>query len=321
MTKRCLYRPNWSAKRVCSAAVAAMIHGMEMRYLQTFVIAAESQSFTRSAEILGLTQAAISQHVAALEKEIRTSLFDRGPRSVTLTDTGRRVYGHAKRILDLVDEIQQEAGQQPTEVSGIIKIACSTVPSEWLLPELLVRFRELYPEVRESVWVSDSAGAIHAVESGAAEVGLVGELPRAANLCAKSIAQDELTLVVPPGHEFALAKRIRPDELRGQSLIVREPGSGSRRCVEQALSKAGLTATDLTISMQVNSNDAIRAAVERGIGISFLSKRASQREIYDKRLIPVDVDGVQAARDLYLITVPQRLPTRAVRAFLDLIDD
>jgi len=294
---------------------------MEMRYLQTFVIAAQSQSFTRAAEILGLTQAAVSQHVAALEKEIRTSLFARGPRSVTLTDTGRRVYEHARAILDLVDEIHQAAGLPPPVVSGTVNIACSTVPSEWLLPELLVRFRELHPAVRESVSVSDSAAAILAVESGAAEVGLVGELPRAANLCAKSVAQDELALVVSPAHPFALAKRIRPKELRGQPIIIRELGSGSRRCVEQALSDVGVTMAELRISMEVNSNDAIRAAVERGVGISFLSKRAVEREVRDQRLIAVVIDGFRAVRDLYLITDPQRLPTRAVRVLLDLIDD
>lgn len=294
---------------------------MEMRHLQTFVIAAELQSFTRAAEVLKLTQAAISQHVAALERELATALFDRGPRSVTLTDTGRRVYEHAVTILSLVGDIHQEAGQRQSEVSGTIKIASSTVPSEWLLPELLVKFRELYPEVRESVSVSDSAAAIHAVESGAAEVGLVGELPRAANLCAKSIAQDELTLVVSPDHEFARTKNIRPDDLCGQPLIVRESDSGSRRCVEQSLSKAGLATTDLRFSMEVNSNDAIRAAVERGVGISFLSRQAIAREIQDGRLIVVDIEGVRAVRDLYLITDPQRLPTRAARAFLEFVDD
>jgi DNA-binding transcriptional LysR family regulator len=298
-----------------------MIHGMELRHLQTFVIAAESQSFTRAAEIRGLTQAAVSQHVAALEKGLRTALFDRGPRSVTLTDTGRRVYDHARQILDLVGAIRREAGQQPSVISGTIRIACSTVPSEWLLPELLVRFRELYPDVQELVSVSDSAAATRAVESGAAELGLVGELPRAANLRAKSIAQDDLTLVVARSHGFARTKSIKPGDLLGQPLIVREAGSASRRCVEQAVSKAGLAMTDLRFSMEVNSNDAIRAAVERGVGISFLSTRAIEREIHEGRLIPVAIEGVRPARDLYLITDPQRIPTRVVRVFLDLLDD
>jgi DNA-binding transcriptional LysR family regulator len=231
------------------------------------------------------------------------------------------VYERARQILDLVELIHDDVGQQPTGVSGTITIACSTVPSEWLLPELLVRFRKLYPEVQESVSVSDSVAAIHAIESGAAEVGLVGELPRAANLCAKSIAQDELTLVVAPEHEFARSHVIRPDDLRGQPLIVREPNSGSRRCVEQALSNAGLATTDLRFSMEVNSNDAIRAAVERGVGISFLSTQAIAREIQDKRLIAIDIEGFRAVRDLYLITDPQRLPTRVARAFLEFLEE
>lgn len=314
-------RKGAARERVHDRRAPGMIHGMEMRHLQTFVIAAESQSFTRAAEILRLTQAAVSQHVAALEKELRTVLFDRGPRSVVLTDTGRRVYDQARTILGLVDEIHHTAGRQSSVVTGTIKIACSTVPSEWLLPELLVRFRKHYPDILESVSVSDSASAIAAVESGAAEVGLVGELPRAANLCAKSIAQDELKLVVSPDHELARTKCATPDDLRGQPMIVRESGSGSRRCVEQALSKAGLATTDLRFSMEVNSNDAIRAAVERGVGISFLSTRAIEREIQDERLIPVDVEGVQAVRDLYLITDSQRPATRVVRAFLDFLDD
>ena len=128
------------------------------------------------------------------------------------------MYEHARQILDLVDCIQREAGQEPSAVSGTIKIACSTVPSEWLLPELLVRFRELYPEVQESVSVSDSA------------------------------------------------------------------------------------------------------AVERGVGVSFLSTRAIEREILDQRLHAIEIEGVRAVRDLYLITDPQRLPTRVVRAFLDFLE-
>lgn len=294
---------------------------MEIRHLQSFVVAAENESFTRAGEILGLSQAAVSQHVAAIEKQLRVGLFKRGPKSVSLTETGRRVYDHARRILDLVDEIIQTAGQETTEVIGTLRIASSSVPSEWLLPQLMVKFREVCPEVDESVTVSDSGAAIRAVESGIAEVGLVGELPRAANLCAKSIAQDELMLVVAKDHAFAKGSRIPPDDLVGEPIIVREPESGSRRCVEQALAKAGISASDLNLAMEVNSNDAIRAAVENGVGVSFLSIHANAREIRDNRLIPIEIDGFRAVRDLYLISDPQRLPSRVTRAFLDFVED
>jgi DNA-binding transcriptional LysR family regulator len=319
MAKSFLCRGYHLAIEFARRLMADMIDVMELRQLHTFVFAAESRSFTRCAETLGLTQAAVSQHVAAIEKDLGTALFDRGPRSVTLTDTGRRVYEHARQILDLIDRIREEAGRLASEVSGTIRIACSTVPSEWLLPEIMLKFRCAYPEVQEIVTISDSSSAILAVQSGGAEIGLVGELPRVANLCAKSVAQDELVLVVAPDHPLADRKRIRPRELCGQLLIVRESGSGSRRCVEQALSRVGLSLTDLRISMEVNSNDAIQAAVERGVGISFLSRRAKRQQILDKRFVAVEIVGFRALRELYLITDPRRLPTRAIRAFLESI--
>ena len=294
--------------------------GMEIRHLQSFVVAAENESFTRAGEILGLSQAAVSQHIAAMEKQLRVGLFKRGAKSVSLTDTGRRVYDHARRILDLVEEINQTAGQEAADVTGTLRIASSSVPSEWLLPQLLVKFREICPEVDESVTVSDSGAAIRAVESGKVDVGLVGELPRAASLCAKSIAQDELMLMVSSDHAFVKDSRIAPDDLIGEPIIVRESESGSRRCVEQALAKAGLSVGDLRLAMEVNSNDAIRAAVENGVGVSFLSIHANDREIRDNRLIPIKIEGFRAVRDLYLISDPQRLPSRVTRAFLEFIE-
>jgi DNA-binding transcriptional LysR family regulator len=294
---------------------------MDIRHLQSFVIAAESESFTRAGEVLGVSQAAVSQHVAAMERELRIGLFKRGPRSVSLTESGRRVYDYARRILDLIEEMSETTGQQDASiVTGTLRIACSTVPSEWLLPKLMVKFREQYPEVHELVTVSDSAAAIHAVESGTAEVGLVGELPRAANLCAKSIAQDELMLVVGANHPFAKLNCVKPGDIVGQPLIVREADSGSRRCIERALAKAGLSTSVLNFTMEVNSNDAIRAAVEHGVGISFLSIHANARDIQDRRLISVKIDGVNAVRDLYLVSDPKRLPTRVVRIFLEFIE-
>jgi DNA-binding transcriptional LysR family regulator len=294
---------------------------MEIRHLQTFVIAAETQSFTRTAELVGLTQSAVSQHVGLLEKELGRALFDRGAKSVSLTEFGLSVHHHARKILEIVDEIKQDADQKSTEVVGLVTIASSTVPSEWLLPEILLIIRAAHPGIQESVKVSDSERAIEAVESGEVDFALVGELPRATNLCAKRVAEDELVLVVAPKHTLADEKTIEPKQLLEHPLIFRESGSGSRRCVENALSSAGVPISELTIPIEVNSNDAIRAAVERGVGISFLSQRALKREIDDQRLIQVHIDGVNIIRSLYLVTDPQRLPNPIVRAVLDLIDE
>jgi DNA-binding transcriptional LysR family regulator len=291
---------------------------MELRHLRTFAAAAQRRSFTRAAEALQLTQAAVSQHVAALERELGADLFARQGRGVQLTEQGQRLYAYAQQILDLVEAASREIGDHQSCLSGEVRIATSSVPSEWLLPELLAEFRIRWPHVRESLLVSDSSMATSAVEKGEADVGFVGELPRASTLEASPVADDELVLVVAADHPFANKGTTTLKQLRSEPMIVRERGSASRRCVEGALQEHDLPPGELTIAMEANSNDAIRAAVQRGVGVAFLSDRAF---VPDLGLARVKVRGFRARRQLYVIRDPQRIPTAQARQFLTFVDE
>ena len=292
---------------------------MELKHLRSFTAAAELRSFTRAAETLALTQAAISQHVAALEKQLGASLFDRGGRSVEPTELGKRFYVYARQILDLADEALRVCGGSPSPVGGELRIAASSVPSECLLPDLLKRYRERYPKVRELVDVSDSAKATHKVLSGEADVGLVGELPETGELRAESLGADELALYVAGDHPLAATGSIKAKAFCELPLAFREPGSGSRRCIERALAAAEISTAQLQIALECNSNDALQSAVERGTAAAFFSRRTVERAVEQGRLAPVKVEGVQPRRDLYLIFAAGRLPTPALRAFLGLV--
>lgn len=293
---------------------------MELRHLRSFRKAAEEQSFTRAAGELSLTQAAVSQHIAALEKELGVILFERTGRAVKLTEAGQRLYEYAQQILQLIEEALQTVGSKSATVSGTLKIAASTVPAETVLSELLQAFLKRYPDVKESVTVSDSRQAAEAVRKGAADFGLVGSLPEDAGLAAQPLCEDELIFVVPPGHPLAEKKRISLSRLQQEPLIVREVGSGSRSCVERALEQAQVSPGQLNIVMQMNSNDAIRGAVERGLGGAFFSRRFVERDLQQKRLAEISVQGVQFKRQLYLVTDPDRRPAAPLRAFLEFID-
>ncbi|MFQ5732584.1 MAG: selenium metabolism-associated LysR family transcriptional regulator [Planctomycetaceae bacterium] len=291
---------------------------MELRHLKSFAAAAERLSFTRAAEVLELTQAAVSQQIAALEKELGTELFERRGRGVSLTAAGRRLYEYARQILDLIEEASRRVGEGEGRVSGDLRVATSSVPAEWLVPELLAAFRGRYPEVHESLAVSDSSVATAAVEAGEADVGFVGEFPRSSKLEAKAVAEDELVLVVAADHPFAAKGAMTLKQLRREALIVREPGSGSRRCLERALEEHGLPPAELDIAMEVNSNDAIRAAVERGVGVAFLSQRDKRHEV---GLVCLKIRGFRPRRQLYVIHDPGRaLPTPA-RRFLAFVEE
>jgi DNA-binding transcriptional LysR family regulator len=291
---------------------------MELRQLRTFVAAAERESFTRAAEGLNLSQAAVSQQVAALEKELGTQLFERRGRGVRLTDAGRRLYEYSCQILDLVAEASRQVGGAKQHVSGHLRIATSSVPAEWLVPELLAAFRIRFPEVRESLAVSDSSMAATAVEAGEADLGFVGELPGSSKLEATAVAEDELVLVVAVDHELADKGTTTLNRLRREALIVREPGSGSRRCFERGLQEHGLSLDEFEIALEVNSNDAIRAAVERGVGVAFLSQRDKRHEI---GLKSVKVRGFRVRRQLFVIRDPRRVLATPARQFLDFVEE
>jgi DNA-binding transcriptional LysR family regulator len=291
---------------------------MELRHLRTFTAAAERESFTRAAEALNLTQASVSQQVAALQKELGTELFERRGRGVCLTSAGRRLHEYARQILDLVAEATSQVSGTVQHVSGHLRIATSSVPAESLVPELLAVFRVRFPEVRKSLVVSDSRMTATSVEAGEADLGFVGELPDSSALEATAVGEDELVLIVAADHPLADKGATSLNRLRREAMIVREPGSGSRRCLERALDEHGLSLADLKIAMEVNSNDAIRAAVERGVGVAFLSQRDKRHEV---GLASVKVRGFRVRRQLYLIRDPRRVLATPARQFLQFVEE
>ena len=293
---------------------------MELRHLRTFIVAAQLESFTKASQSLGMTQGAVSQQVAALEKQLEASLFERVGRVVKLTDQGRQLDDYARKIVDLVDQAERAIRNESAAINGTLRIATSTVPAESLLPELLAEFRQMYPDVNEAVSVSDSAEATQAVENGDADVGFIGELPQQSPLTAKPIADDELAMIVAPSHRYVEKGSIAINELRTEPMIIREPGSASRHCVEKGLEARGIRLTELTIGIEMNSNEAIRVAVQRGAGIGFLSKRAIANDVAGGTLAIVKVRGLKLQRKLYVITDKQRVASSPLREFLAFLE-
>jgi DNA-binding transcriptional LysR family regulator len=294
---------------------------MDLRHLYTFIATAEHQNFTRAAESLSLTQAAVSKQIGQLEVDLGVRLFERRGRTATLTDAGRKLHEYARRILDLVGEARREVAGEMSAVSGTLRIAASSVPAESLLPELLADFRIAQPGVQAVVSVSDSEASAMAVGTGKADVGLVGELPHDSDLTVRPVAEDELVLVAPAGHDLSKRKSFAVKQLTDQPLIIREPGSASRHCVEQHLEAVGIVPSDLNIVMEANSNESIRAAVERGAGVAFQSRLGVRREIEAGRLVTIKLRGLRILRQLYAITNKRRAQPATLGAFLEFLDE
>lgn len=289
-------------------------------HLDTFSEAAERSSFTAAARALGITQAAVSQRVQALERELGVPLFGRAGGKVELTDAGRRLHDYARRILDLHRAAREEVTGRDTPVAGELVIAASSIPGQHLLPALLAAFGAKHPHVRVKAAVSDSASVIERVERGEASVGLVGRRDDGPHLEFRHLADDRIVLVVPSGHPLSRRTTATLDELAAHPLVLREAGSGLRHGFEKALERAGRSLADLRVVLELGSNEAIKEAVARGVGVAVLSACAVRTDLDAGRFRVVEVEGVGRAREMFVVTDRRRVLPAPARLFVNLLE-
>lgn len=289
-------------------------------HLETFAKAAELGSFTGAAKALELSQAAVSQRIQALEQALGTSLFHRKGGHVLLTDAGQRLYAYAQRIEVLHQEARQAVTGQKVRLSGELMLAASSVPGEHLLPAILAEFHRKYPRVQVKVTIADSSAVLDQVEHGRCNVGLVGGKSESSNLSFRSFACDHLVLVVPSNHSWRRRKQVSLEQLCQQPLILREAGSGSRWCLERALRSANKTAHDLQVAMELGSNEAIKEAVLRGMGVAVLSIHTVQKEIERGQLHGLTVQGLSLEREMFVVWDRRRALPMPAHLFLDFLE-
>lgn len=289
-------------------------------HLETFSKAAELGSFSQAAKALHLSQPAVSQRIQTLEKLLKKQLFRRSGGRVILTDAGKTLYEHAQRILDLHRQARKEVTGQEVPPTGDLFLAASSIPGEHLLPDLVSRFRQKYPHIRVHAEVSDSLRVIRQVERGEASLGLVGRKTDNRHLIFHFLARDQMVLVVPPDHPLSRKRRVSVKQLCSYPLVLRETGSGLRHCFEKSLAKAGLSVTDLNLAAELGSNEAIREAVLRGLGVAVLSGYAVQKELQLGRLVTLKVNGLKCDREMFVVQDDRKVTPMPARLFLHFLD-
>jgi DNA-binding transcriptional LysR family regulator len=293
---------------------------MDLRQLEVFSGVYELRSFSRTASALRLTQSTVSEHVRLLEEELGTRLFDRLSRETVPTRAGELLYGYAKQMLALRAEARQALGEFLGQVTGNLLVGGSTIPGEYVLPAVIGRFRERHPRVSITLQISDTRGIVQAVLEGQVDVGVVGADPNGRGLEVKPLMPDELVLVVPAGHPWQGRATVTLDELRTEPLIVREPGSGSRQTLEEALEAAGRSLLDMRVVAEMGSTSAIKQAIKAGIGVSVMSSRAVEDECRLGLLDCIKFQDLPVKRQFYVITHASRSRSPLCRAFLDFLE-
>lgn len=263
---------------------------MADRRLQVFHTVARLLSFTKAAESLHMTQPAVTFQIRQLEEQFNTRLFDRGHNRVSLTDAGSRVFEYADRIFELYAEMDNAVREITGEVSGALTIGASTTIAEYMLPTLLGDFNARYPQVTIHLKVSNSEGIVSMVESNAIDLGVVESPVGNKNLVVETCKQDQLVAIVPPVHPLAGRGSIPFSDLLAYPFICREEGSGTREVINDYLGGLPDCAAGLKVAMELGSPEAVKGAVEAGMGVSVVSKATVQKELRLATLVTLTLD-------------------------------
>jgi DNA-binding transcriptional LysR family regulator len=288
---------------------------MDTRQLQAFCTVVEKKSFSQAAEQLGVTQPAVSLQVRALEQRLGQSLLDRSGRRVEPTEAGRRLYRSAQRMLALEEQLLDEVSADDGRLTGTLAIGASTGPGAHLVPLLLCEFQREHPDLHVALSIWDTQTVIDRVVDRQLELGVVGALRRHRSLEFEPLARDEIVLAVPPGHHAA-GGTISLDDLKDETLIVMQEGAGVRQVVEEELRRAGLRLRGVEPKLELGLQESVKSAVAAGYGVAFISRTAIEGELAAGRLAAAQVEGVEPARQIYIVRARGRSATRAADAFL-----
>ncbi|NTU41930.1 MAG: LysR family transcriptional regulator [Nitrospirales bacterium] len=293
--------------------------GMEDHKLKVFCTVAETKSFSKTSEIIYLTQPAVSLQIQALEELYETKLFDRSGNVITLTPSGEILYRYAKDILGLYAEAEKEIGKITGLIKGSINIGASTTIGNNILPTVISQFKKNHPRIKINVFIKNTKRVVDLINSGNIDLGLVeGEIQKQ-KIKMEPLITDELVIIIPPFHPWAKKKVVSILEITKEPFILREEGSGTRQMIEKYLSTHGININDMVIALVLGSTESIKEAVEGGMGVSIISRWAARKEVKYGSLKIVSIKEEKIIRNFSILLPKSAVLSHTVDEFLSYV--
>ncbi len=279
---------------------------------------AEQGSFKKAADILFVTQPAVSLQIQNLEKQLEITIFDRGGRKALLTEAGQLLLEYCERILRQCDEACKAVEDLNSLKGGTLIIGASQTTGTYLMPRMIGLFRQKYPDVCVQLQVHSTRRTGWSVANGQIDLAIIGgQLPSELQdlLEITPYATDELALVLPMNHRFAKEKELSTEDLYKLNFVTLDSQSTTRKVVDELLKNSGLDIQRLKIEMELNSLEAIKNAVQSGLGAAFLPLVSIERELASGTIFKPNMVDLGVKRQLKLITNPSRYTSKASEAF------
>jgi len=305
-------------KKIFSAKTASV--DFDLRQLEIFSKVVELKSFSKAADAVFLAQASVSERISTLESQIGTRLLDRLGRQVVPTKVGEFLYRHAVSLLEekrrACLEIEDFLGMK----KGEINIGGSTIPGEYIIPQIIGLFRKRYPLISISLTIADTSEIEKHVLEGYLELGVIGTKSSLGGIECHELWKDELVLVIPSAHRWAEREDVSIDEIFEEPFILREIGSGTLKIMEECLmSKVSKNAYTINVAARFGTSTAVKEGVKSGLGISVMSSRALATELETGILKAIRIKDYPMYRHFYLIRDGRRTPSPLCEAMLEFL--
>ncbi len=289
---------------------------MADRRLQVFHAVAKQRSFTKAAEVLFMTQPAVTFQIKQLEEHFNTRLFDRGHGRISLTPAGELVLSYAEKILGLTSEMDVRLSEITGEVGGSLLVGASTTIAEFLLPRILGEFKSKYPKVHPRLIVGNSETIETRVGEHTIDIGFIESPSHHPNLQTEVCCEDELQVICAPKFPLARFKEIAPQLLADHPYVSREPGSGTREFTEVYLRKHGVAVDHMVPVMELGSPLALLEVVETGIGYAVASRISVAKALRLGDLVSIPLKP-RLTRQLSMVYPKEKFRSRLVTTFVE----
>ena len=294
---------------------------MDLWQLKVFTSVIDKKNFSKAGEAIYISQPTVSSHIKELEDHFGCRLIDRMGREALPTKAGKLLYSYSKKLLKMMAETESAMSEFLGNINGELTIGGSTIPSGYIIPEIIGPFAQKYPEVIISLISGDTSQVIELILNGKTEIGIVGAEINHPLITQEKLIDDEMKLIVPASHKWANKSRINFSMLSQEPFLAREHGSGTWKSIKKNMAEADFNSKDLNITARLGSTVSVIRGILCNAGISILSTIAVKDAVETGRLKTLRVEGLDLKRNFYLTTHKKYSLSPLSRVFSEFIKE
>jgi DNA-binding transcriptional LysR family regulator len=291
-----------------------MLH-FTLRQLQVFEKVASHLNYSRAAEELYLSQPAVSMQIKQIEGHIGLPLFEQMGKKIFLTDAGRELFPYARNIAQQLDELESVFDEMKGLGRGRLTLSVVNT-ANYFTPQLLAKFCQRHPNINVNLHVANRDAVLKQLADNCTDMAITGQPPKDLDLSAESFLDNPLVVIASPAHPLAALTHIKFTQLARETFLSREIGSGTRSAMERVFAKHGVQPR---ISMEMETNEAIKQAVQAGMGLGILSLHSIELELETRRLVVLDVEHFPLMRHWFVAHRNNKRLSTAASAFKEFL--